>query len=269
MDSDAVEAIIEAVNRQPQVVTPTGMGAFAFVPNGFQIQPLKSYLKEPERVCQLVTLLTAEDFIGYWKRFKSASSVVFGDERSATYKAIVDFHAADGTPKWCGHVATYACPKSKEWEVWNGSNGKRMAQAAFAEFIEDNYPDVVKPSHAEMIQVSTNLSAKKSVTFSQATRLDNGQSQLMYQEEVKGSVESTKGGSMKVPDGFTLKLPVFLGGPAYQLEARLRYRIDDGKLQIWYDLHRPHKVVEAATQAVTQTIRKGIGEEPMFLGAAA
>jgi len=148
------------------------------------------------------------------------------------------------------------------------SNGKRMTQAAFAEFIEDNYPDIVKPSHAEMIQVSTNLSAKKSVQFSQATRLDNGQSQLVYQEEVKGSVE-TKGGSMKVPDGFTLKLPVFLGGAAYQLDARLRYRIEDGKLQIWYDLHRPHKVVEAATQAVTQSIRKGIGEDPMFLGAAA
>lgn len=268
MDSDAVEAIVEAVTKRPEVVSHEGMGAFAFVPEGFQIQSLKSYLSEPERVCQHVTLLTADDFIGYWKRFKSDSSVVFGDERSATYKAIVDYHGADGSPMWCSHIATYACPKSKEWEVWTGSNGKRMTQAAFAEFIEDNYPDVVKPSHAEMIQVSTSLSAKKSVQFSQATRLDNGQSQLVYQEEIKGSVES-KAGTMKVPDEFTLRLPVFLGGATYDLNARLRYRIDDGKLQIWYDLHRPHKVVEAATQAVTQTIRKGIGDEPMFLGAAA
>lgn len=268
MDSDAVEAIVGAIHKPPQVVTEAGMGAFAFVPEGYTITPLKQYLLAPERVCQHVTLLTADDFLGYWRRFKSDSSVVFGDERSATYRAIVDFHAADGTPKWCSHMATYACPKSKEWEVWNGSNGKRMPQAAFAEFIEDNYPDIIKPSHAEMIQVSTNLSAKKSVQFSQATRLDNGQSQLLYQEDVKGSVE-TKGGTMKVPDGFTLKLAVFLGGASYQLEARLRYRIDDGKLQIWYDLHRPHKVVEAATQAVTQAIRKGIGEDPMFLGAAA
>lgn len=269
MDSDAVKAIIEAVNRQPHVVSPTGMGAFAFLPSGYTVQPLKQYLSHPERVAVHVTLLTAEDFIAYWGRFKSESSVVFGDERNATYRAIVDFHAANGTPKWCDHVATYACPKSKEWEVWTAANGKRMAQAAFAEFIEDNYPDVVKPSHAEMIQVSTNLSAKKSVQFSQATRLDNGQSQLVYQEDVRGSVESTKGGTMKVPDSFSLKLPVFLGGPSYQLEARLRYRIDDGKLQIWYDLHRPHKVVEVATQAVTQSIRKGIGEDPMFLGATA
>jgi uncharacterized protein YfdQ (DUF2303 family) len=268
MDSAAIEAVVEAINKPPQVVSAEGMGAFAFVPEGYRVQSLKEYRNDPERVCQHVTLLTAEDFLAYWKRFKSDSSVVFGDERNATYKAIVDFHAADGTPKWCSHMATYACPKSKEWEVWNASNGKRMAQAAFAEFIEDNYPDIIKPSHAEMIQVSTNLSAKKSVQFSQATRLDNGQSQLVYQEEVKGSVEM-KGGAMKVPDGFTLKLPVFLGGPVYQLDARLRYRIDDGKLQIWYDLHRPHKVVEAATQAVTQSIRKGIGDDPMFLGAAA
>jgi uncharacterized protein YfdQ (DUF2303 family) len=268
MDSAAIEAVVEAINKPPQVVNAEGMGAFAFVPEGYRVQSLKEYRTDPERVCQHVTLLTAEDFLAYWKRFKSDSSVVFGDERTATYKAIVDFHAADGTPKWCSHMATYACPKSKEWEVWNAANGKHMSQEAFALFIEDNYPDIVKPSHAEMIQVSTNLSAKKSVNFSQATRLDNGQSQLVYQEEVKGSVE-TKGGSMKVPDGFTLKLPVFLGGAVYQVEARLRYRINDGKLAIWYDLHRPHKVVEAATQAVTASIRKGIGEDPMYLGAAA
>lgn len=268
MDSEAIEAIVDAVNKRPEVIVRDGHSEFAFVPEGFSVISLRDHLQSPERIRQRVTLLTADDFVSYWKRFKSDSSVIFGDERSATYSAIVDFHAPDGTPKWCGHLAVYACPKSKEWEIWLASNGKRMPQAAFAEFIEDNYPDIVKPSHAEMIQVSTNLSAKKSVTFSQATRLDNGQSQLMYQEEVKGSVESTKGGTMKVPDGFTLKLPVFIGGPAYQLEARLRYRIDDGKLLIWYDLHRPHKVVEAATQAVTQSIRKGIGDDPMYLGAA-
>jgi len=268
MDSEAVEALVSAIKKPVEILSPKGLATLAAVPEGYTLTSLKQYLLAPERVCQHVTLLTSDDFLAYWKRFKSESSVVFGDERNATYRAIVDFHAADGTPKWCSHMATYACPKSKEWEVWNASNGKRMPQAAFAEFIEDNYPDIIKPSHAEMIQVSTNLSAKKSVQFSQATRLDNGQSQLVYQEEVKGSVE-TKGGTMKVPDGFTLKLPVFLGGPVYQLEARLRYRIEDGKLQIWYDLHRPHKVVEAATQAVTATIRKGIGEDPMFLGAAA
>lgn len=268
MDSDAVEAIIDAVKPKPQVLSVKEIGPAAFVPTGYAVVSLKEHLLEPERIRQRVSLLTADDFVAYWKRYKAESSVIFGDERCATYTSIIDFHTSDGVAKWCGHVAVYACPKSKEWEIWSGSNGKRMNQAQFAEFIEDNYPDVVKPSHAEMIQVSTNLSAKKSVQFSQATRLDNGQSQLVYQEEVKGSVE-TKGGSLKVPDGFTLKLPVFLGGPAYQIDARLRYRIDDGKLQIWYDLHRPHKVVEAATQSVTQAIRKGIGEDPMFLGAAA
>lgn len=268
MDSSTVEAIVAAINKTPEIRTPEGMSAFAIVPEGYTVTPLKSYLLVPERVTQHVALLTADDFIAYWKRFKSDSSVIFGDERTATYRAIVDYHGTGGDAQWCSHTATYGCPKSKEWEIWSGSNSKRMNQASFAEFIEDNYPDIVKPSHAEMIQVSTNLQAKKSVAFSQATRLDNGQSQLMYQEDVKGTVE-TKGGSMKVPDEFSLKLPVFVGGPAYQIDARLRYRIDDGKLQIWYDLHRPHKVIEAATQAVTQAIRKGIGSDPMFLGAAA
>ena len=267
MDSSTIEAVVEALKQKPEIIAAEHLGPLAFLPAGVQVRSLSEHLLQPERVRQRVTLLTADDFIGYWQRFKSESSVIFGDERTATYTSIIDFHTADGTAKWCGHVAVYMCPRSKEWEIWAGANGKRMSQAQFAEFIEDNYPDIVKPSHAEMIQVSTSLQAKKSVQFSQATRLDNGQSQLMYQEEVKGTVES-KGGSMKIPDGFSLRLPVFLGGPLYPLDARLRYRIDDGKLQIWYDLHRPHKVVEAATQAVTLAIRKGIGTDPMFLGAA-
>lgn len=267
MDQHAIAAIVNAIKPRPELEDLPGLQKFAIIPQGMSIQSLEDYELEPHRVEQKVTLLTADDFVRYWLRFKHDASVIFGDERSATYTAIIDYHGTDATPHWCSHTAIYACPNSPEWTIWSGSDGKKMSQAEFAEFIENNYPDITKPAHADMLQVSTNLQAKKSVDFSQSTRLDNGQSQLTYQEKVTGSVE-TKAGSMKVPDEFELVLPVFLGGPPYKVTARLRYRIGEGRLAIWYDLHRPQKVVQAATQKVTEAIRKGIGSDPMFLGAA-
>lgn len=268
MDQHAINAIVNAIKPGPSVKEVAGLQKFALIPQGMSVQSLEQFELKPHHVEQKVTLLTATDFVAYWLRFKHDASVIFGDERNATYTAIIDYHAADATPHWCSHVATYACPHSPEWTIWSGNDGKKMTQAEFAQFIEDNYPDITKPAHADMLQVSSNLHAKKSVEFAQSTRLDNGQVQLTYQEKVNGTVEA-RGGSMKVPDEFELALPVFLGGPAYKVTARLRYRIGQGALTMWYDLHRPQKVVQAATQKVTEAIRKGIGTDPMFLGAAA
>lgn len=273
MDADAIHALVQSVQRPVQLLDVSNnydILPCAVLPDGYVIRPLAEHLVEPIRVKQAVVLLTAADFVAYWVRFKDDTSVIFGDERTATYGAIFDYHTAQGTPHWCTHTAKYACPKSKEWVTWSENSGKRMAQEAFALFIEDNYPDITFPSHAEMIQVSTSLQVKKDVSFASSTRLADGQVQLMYNEEIRGTaaVHGSQAGSLKVPDEFTISVPVFLGGAAVSLQARLRYRIVQGKLEMWYDLHRPHKALEAATAVVTQAIRVAIGADPMFLGAA-
>lgn len=267
MDQQVIEAVVKAVQKSPETHFITGASPLMVVPEGFSIHSLKGHLLDPERLDQRVTVLTAEAFLGYWNRFSTDDSVVFADERSATYTAFLDYHTAVGKAGRCAHRAVYAAPKSKEWEIWAGANGKRVPQEQFAEFIEENYIDVSHPKHAEMIEVSRNLQVKKGISFSQTTRLSDGQTQLTYNEEIKGSVE-TRAGSMKVPDSFTLQIPVYLGGPKYQLEAHLRYRIEGGRLVIGYDLHRPHKVIETATTAVTASIVKGLEKSPVFLGAA-
>lgn len=43
-----------------------------------------------------------------------------------------------------------------------------------------------------------------------------------------------------------------------------RYRIVEGRLQVWYELVRPDKVLEEAYEAVRKTISAGIGEVPMY-----
>lgn len=67
-------------------------------------------------------------------------------------------------------------------------------------------------------------------------------------------------GRILVPEVFALGVPVFEGGDRYRVEARLRYRIaEGGKLTMWYDLLRPHKIIEDATAFVWKSIEAELG----------
>lgn len=71
---------------------------------------------------------------------------------------------------------------------------------------------------------------------------------------------------MQVFDRFSIGLPVFWNGDAYRVDARLRYRVRDGKLTFWFELIRQDKVLEAAAQTLIEKLRKETGN-PFFFGA--
>ena len=63
-----------------------------------------------------------------------------------------------------------------------------------------------------------------------------------------------------MPEVFALGVPVFENGDRYRVEARLRYRIaDGGKLTLWYDLLRPHKILEDAMRFQWKAIEAALG----------
>lgn len=64
---------------------------------------------------------------------------------------------------------------------------------------------------------------------------------------------------MQIPEVFKIGIPVLEGGPRYSVQARLRYRIDGGALVMWFDLLRPHKIIEDAVLAVWKDIEAGTG----------
>jgi uncharacterized protein YfdQ (DUF2303 family) len=164
-----------------------------------------------------------------------------------------DDSAANG-PGWGDHRVTYTCPHTTEWRTWIGANKKPMNQVDFAQFIEDNLPDIVEG--ALLLEVSRTLEAKKKVNFASGIRLSDGQNQFTYEEQIEGTAGK---GQFKVPETFALGLSVFEGGDKYAVEARLRYRINEGKLALWYDLTRPHKIVEDAVKGVWKSIEEGTG----------
>ena len=242
---------------------------FALVPQGVKVQDLEGMLRAPTRIRQAVTVLDADTFIAYVNRFASTASVVFCDgPEGRTFRAVLDYHQPE-QPSWGQHVAVYQCPISIEWGRWKSSDRKRMDQATFAEFFEENIKDITAPegipdapSAADMLEISRTLEAKKNISFRQGTRLDNGQVQLTYNEEIDG--RAGEAGQLRIPEQFFIGVKPFLGGDAFCVPARFRYRIQDGRLMMWFELVRPDKVLEEAYNAVRDKIQTAINDVPLY-----
>lgn len=226
---------------------PAGQTPFIALPPEWEAHTLEYTLPTPLRKMARVTMDDTASFVLYFNTHCTENSALYGILNPPKFMAVIDDNGHLGAG-WRQHTATYACPLSTEWETWTAKNKKQMSQADFAQFIEDNLPDIVSPDSATMLEVSRSLEAKKKVSFASGIRLSNGEVQFRYEEEISGAVSK---GQLTVPETFTLGIPVFNGGPLYSVEARLRYRIaDSGTLAMWYDLVRPHKVLEHSAKEV-------------------
>lgn len=223
---------------------------FVVVPEGYRAEALEHLCERPAHKRAKVELRDAASFIAYFK-LHQIGSTIWGTIEPPRFVAVFDDHRKD-EPGWRQHTATYSCPLSPEWRTWIQTSGKGRKQAEFAQFIEDNLPDIIEPEAAHMLEVSRSLEAKKKVNFASGIRLSNGEVQFTYNEEIQGT---TQKGQLNVPEEFVIAIPVFENGPRYRITCRLRYRISEGEgLVMWHEVVRPHKVLEDAVMEVWQEI---------------
>lgn len=237
--------IVEGANI-PFVMTPPSYTARA-MPELIH----NDYAARPHRIKQAVTVLDPGSFIEYYGKFADSNSRVFGDEEGLKVKGILDYHVPtadpDGsTPRWGSHTVTLTLRPSEEWRRWSAQDGKKMTQAEFAEFLEQNSVDIVRPSPAHMMEIATDLKGTTEVEFANGIRQQDGSVKFKYTEQTKTTVGA---GEVNVPDRFVLSVPVFIGSERIHLEAYLRFRVNGGKLQFWFTLIRPEAAIRTAFQA--------------------
>ena len=93
-------------------------------------------------------------------------------------------------------------------------------------------------------------------------RLADGASELKFEEDIQGTAMN---GQMKIPESFKLGIPVLLGGAGYAVEARFRYRMAGASLSLWYEIVRPHKIIEDVFTDLRTALKEGTGLE-VFVG---
>lgn len=238
---------------------------------GLEVHDLKPFLDEyreaPERRKGTATLADLASFIAHTNRFKSPESILFCDRLAAQPRlvSVLDYHEKGhaGAPAWGQHRGSYAFPFSDEWKKWIASNGKKMGQAQFAQFIEDRITDVSDPLTAntgqaykellellgtsfatpsKLVELSRGLSVRENAKVKNAVNLATGEANVHFET----TLASDDGAPLKVPGAFLIAIPVFHGGIAYRIAARLRFRAGNGAIEWWYDLHDPQRRLDAA-----------------------
>ena len=216
----------------------------------------------PRRKEGRVTLTDAESFIDYISRHKIPDSTtvycqVDYKKGDVNLCAVLNDHLGqhDGQ-QWRDHLAIFSPVESVEWQRWTGSDTKQFNQVEFALFLEENLRDIATvegmPTGQQLLEMALSFEANQDMRFKSAMRLQNGGVQMSFVQDD----DSQTLAKMQMFDKIALGIPLFWNGAAYRLDARLRYRVRDGKLIFWYELIRPDKVIEDAVKVLIEHIKE-------------
>lgn len=239
------------------------------VPEGFQVKSLEQLQNTPSRIRQSTNLISPGSLIAYIQRFRDERSVVFADKTKTRIVAVLDFHENAASASWGEHKAVYDCPFSDDWKAWSAGDNTKMDQIAFAEFLENNIKNVAPvgesypgPSGTELLEMVLAFQETRKSEFKSVKRLQDGTCQFQFSDEKSGS------GNTKMPEKISLAISPFHNGSPYQVDARIRYRLRDGQLALWYELIEPKKVVEHAFQEIVTDMETQLGEDlPIYEGS--
>ena len=281
-EAEKVAELAHASARKPQCITIEHGGVAAQVllvpdgtPGGYAQHSVKKLLEPyqaaPERRVGTALLTDLNSFIAHANRFKDDDSLVFldrgngsdGTNRMPKLIAVLDYHrkGAAGAPRFGQHRSQYSFPMSDEWQAWVGQDAKGMDQERFARWIEDHLADVADPANAgdgakafvallgcglatpaKLLELSHGLDLHVGQRVKQHARLATGEVNVHFMEEHSDA----NGKPLKVPGAFLLGIPVFRGGDAYQLPVRLRYRVQQGSVSWYYEMHQPQRILDHA-----------------------
>lgn len=259
-----IQSAIEAGRQLKfgEIIDAKGTPA-VILPPGHSLQKLEELRERPIRIASTVNATSHTSFITYFNRFADSDSTIFVDYEKKAFLGILDYHNdsheanASPEPRHCVHKVAYNCPLTPEAKRWLDADGKPMSQFDFAQFIETGALEIIEPAAAEMLEVALTLQAANSVNFRSAIRLQNGQHQFKYEENIQG--QAGVAGQLEIPTKIALALKLFRGDEeAYRIEANFRYRIKEGQLVLWYELIRPHLALEDAVKVIANKVKEGI-----------
>lgn len=250
----------------PHELTPGKIYAFN-TPTGIERVDLTGdqYKGAPSRKAGITTVRDFASFVAYWEKHADDNSEVYADVERLTITAVLDAHTGDA-PRWSGHILRLELRKTEAWTQWLHYDGKLMGQEQFAEFLEDHLPELREPAAAEMLEIAQSIQGAVKAEFQSGTRLSSGERKLAYVETV--TAKAGQKGELVIPETFLVGLVPFEGSEGYELNARLRYRINGGPLQLGYKLERPADTLRAAFGDVVNAIGDQI-EQPVMNGTPA
>jgi len=278
------QAIIDLASKiQPIEIASRYNTRRVALPPGWKLEDRddEKLMSIPARKKGSISLNDTESFIAYVNRHKDPEYTTiycYSDYSTSkiNFSCIFNDHGRhiedSDTQNWRDFRATHNPQLSEEWKRRVEDNSdvdgtRKFTQSELAQFLEENLNDIAvvdgMPTGTDLLEMATSFEANQDMRFKSAIRLQNGGVNMSFMQNDDDQTLVR----MKMFEKIAIGIPVFWGGDAYQITARLRYRVRDGRLIFWYELIRSDKVLEHATKGLIDKIKTET-EVPLFIGAA-
>lgn len=179
----------------------------------------------------------------------------YADPGAFTITAVFNDHRFD-TPGWRDFTAQLRLKATPEWLAWRGIDRMFNSATALAEFIEDWRHTIAEPATSDLLDLIRTFRATKRVTFRDEIVDRSGDRALEYVTETEASGK----GELAIPESFTLALAPFEGAAVVAIQARFRYRLNDGNASFGIVLDQPDKLARDAFQVELAKVAEATGE---------
>ena len=248
--------------------------------HGWTVEQAEAALqKEPTHPSGTYELHDSTSFINYVNRHRQEGTQIiitaeFGTGR-INIKAILDGHVGTkaGWERW---RAVFLPAKTPAANAWVHRNKTVLSQSDMASFFEEHAIDIVSedpsnpqidyPTSAAVLDFARNLEINKSLKFKRSVREQDGTQSFEFCDENDGNTATR----LKAFEKFGIQFQPHLNGPAYFVEAFLKFRMDNnnGRIDFWYELRGLDKVYENACKEIAATIETALGESiPVYYGS--
>lgn len=225
-------------------------GLSVFVPPGYRhdIVDTERFNERPSRRKRSVIVTRTSALVDYLRRFVVPTDcTLYVNPQTPGVVGVLD-----DTEGWRDDRVCLQWRQTTGWVRWSNASGKMLDQETFADLIEEGLTEIAKPSGADLLELAQSIHATTDARFSSDRRIVSGQVQLSYVETINATAGSD--GKMTIPAEITLVLAPFEGAAPRTITARLRYRVQGGKLSLGVVLNQPTEFLLDAVDAEVQAI---------------
>lgn len=246
-----------------------GTGGMQYLVAG-HIVNVEAFQAGPVRTRGVVDAHTLDGLVDYVADFRHEALMpgdalrmyLTSNPMQGTYRveAVLNDSTRD-TPGWADHVVTFDAALDPNWVRWHQRDGIWMDQEDTVEWLIDNDDLIVRPVAAELLELVSDFQQITTTRFESSKSQSNGLRKLVFRED-DGTPQE-----LRVPDTIEIGVPVYLGGPAYQMVVRIKTVASDGMVRFSFVRVRPDRIIAEAQKEMTEKIREALPDHS-FVEAA-
>ncbi|MGV0961829.1 MAG: DUF2303 family protein [Limnohabitans sp.] len=220
---------------------------FLIVPAGYESKEISfdEFRQTPIRNKGVMVVSTVESLFAFVEReLLPGTTVCLADQDNGSFKIIFNYSGGGDKPGFSDRLVALSLKPTTGWSRWSEKDKVRMDKLAFADFIDENIPDISEPAAAEVIEMIKQLKVHRKAEFISVVDPKTGFTNLSFNEQTSGE---TLKGNIGFFDKMVLGLTPFRGSEKYRVDASLRFEItDSNKLKVFYSLINADLVEEHA-----------------------